>query len=106
MPQVDAEWESTVDTPVGLGITPFVTTTAANSAADLGWQAEDAKQAIRTFMANPTDSNMVALAVFRDKTAGPGQPETPATRQRIAWPPAREEPVFEEELRDTGKNVS
>ena len=98
MLQIDAEWEVMDDTPVGLAVVPYVTTVAARSAADLAWQAEDVKTAVRTFMANPLNSNMVDLATFRAKTGGPGQPETPATRQRIAWPPAKEDSVFEEDL--------
>ena len=103
MLQVDAEWEVVEDTPVGLAVVPYLTTTEAASVADLPWKPEDAKQAVRSFMASPTDSNMTALEDFYEKTAGPGQPETPATRQRVAWPPPRESDVFEEELRPTGR---
>ena len=103
MLQVDAEWEVVEDTPVGLAVVPYLTTTAAASVADLPWKPEDAKQAVRSFMASPTDSNMTGLDDFNEKTAGPGQPATPATRQRVAWPPAREEEVFEEDPRQTGR---
>ena len=103
MLQVDAEWEVLEDTPVGMAVVPYLTTTEAASVMDLPWKPEDAKQAIRSFMASPTDSNMTTLDIFNEKTAGPGQPETPATRQRVAWPPARDTEVFEEEVDQTSK---
>ena len=74
MSQVDAEWEVVEDTPVGLAVVPFLTTTEAASVTDLPWKPDDAKQAVRSFMASPTDSNMTRLDDFNEKTAGPGQP--------------------------------
>ena len=103
---MDAEWEEMDDRANGLAIYPYLTTTEAASVADLPWKPEDAKQAVRSFMAAPADSNMTGLEAFCEQTAGPAQPETPATRQRVAWPPARETDVFEEETAPHGRQTS
>ena len=83
---VEAVWEEVTDVENGLGVKPYIMTTARTAVAEINWSAEDARHSVRDMMSDPTNSNITTLEDFTAKTAGPGQPDQPATRQRFAWP--------------------
>ena len=89
--------------PHGIAVSPFIMTTAANTIADIAWDAEDARGSVRDFLSDPRDSNCTGLDNFLALTGGSSQPDTPASRQKIAWPARAHREVFDESSVDNGK---
>ena len=98
-----ARWEQIDKEPHGIAVSPFIMTTAAPTIADITWDPEDARGSVRDFLSDPRDSNGTGLDNFLALTGGTGQPETPASRQKIAWPARAHRDVFDETAVDNGK---
>ena len=97
---LDAEWEYLSAEKTGLGIKPYLLTTAASTLADLEWSPADARAAARDMMSDPIATCATSLEIFKEKVQGPGEPSQPTLRQKFAWParePEDDSPVFEEE---------
>ena len=61
---IAAKWEQIDKEPHGLAVSPFVLTTAAPTLADVSWDPEDARGAVRDFLSDPRDSNITGLENF------------------------------------------
>ena len=102
---IAAKWEQIDKEPHGLAVSPFILTTAAPTLADVSWDPEDARGAVRDFLSDPRDSNITGLENFLKLTGGTGQPGTPASRQKVAWPARAHQEVFDQTEEDAGKTV-
>ena len=99
---IDARWEEMQAEENGMGVIPYVMSTSGLM-ADIEWEAEEIRKAVREFMADPRDSNIVTITNFVTMMEKGGQPDMPNLRQRVAWPP-RQEDSREEEEEDGGKS--
>ena len=87
---MEAVWEEMQVEENGLGIIPYVMTTAG-LIGEMEWEAAEVKRAVREFLADPRDSNSVTLVDFTAMMGRGGQPDMPNSRQRVAWPALEEE---------------
>ena len=99
MSNLDAEWEYLSEEKTGMCVKPYLLTTAADSLAELEWSPSDARAAVRDMLSDPIGTWATTLAMFKEKTGGPGEPEQPTLRQKYAWParaPEEDQEVFED----------
>ena len=82
---IDSEWEEMMVEECGLGVRPYVMSTAG-PIGELEWLAEDVRASLRDFLADPVGTSASSLEDFLTKTAGSGEPDQPSVRQKHAWP--------------------
>ena len=69
---MEAVWEEMQAEENGLGIIPYVMTTAG-LIGEMEWEAAEVKRAVREFLADPRDSNSVTLVHFTSEGTRPAR---------------------------------